>query len=203
MNLLQINAILSLLMAFGVDTSVLNKVHDILIPPVVSVATSTQQTTNPVFIPSPVIQTPIVPNQPIQFGSVTQAPAPAVICDDTPVITVTPFVHVKGKDIVLTTPVVLNGEGSFDYDETHIVWLATSAKSKCNSKWTISQTGTRGVATQNGTPSDDFPISSSEFFDSNHVNLNINANKIGTYISTITATDGTNTGTTTFTVITQ
>lgn len=201
MTLIQINCILAVLMAFGVDTSTLTKVHDILIPPVAIVGTTTPSIQTP-FVPTPVVQTPIVPNQPIQFGSVAPAPV-AVTCDNTPVITVTPFVHVNGKDTILPTPVILQGEGTFDYDSTHIVWLATSAKSKCDSKWTISQTGTRGVATQNGTPSDDYPVGSSEFFDSNHVNMNINANKIGTYVSTITATDGTTTATTTFTVLTN
>ena len=56
----QATAILSILMAFGVDTPTINKVHDILIP----TATSTVA-----YVP--VVQTPITPNQPVQFGSVS------------------------------------------------------------------------------------------------------------------------------------
>ena len=67
MNTLQIFAILSILQAFGVSTSTVNQVRDILIPPIVAtvqqtttepVATSTTQTT-PMFGSVPCVDSPI------------------------------------------------------------------------------------------------------------------------------------------------
>lgn len=58
LSIAQATAILSILMAFGVDAGTVAKVHDILIP----VSTTTQA-----FVP--VIQSPIIENQPIYFGS--------------------------------------------------------------------------------------------------------------------------------------
>lgn len=59
---LQATAILSILMAFGVDQPTIDNVRNILIPPVVNVA--------PVQItPVQVIQTPVVQDAPIYFGS--------------------------------------------------------------------------------------------------------------------------------------
>lgn len=49
-------------MAFGVDTPTIDKVRDILIPPVVNTAPVS-------IVPVQVIQTPIVPSSPIYFGS--------------------------------------------------------------------------------------------------------------------------------------
>ena len=71
MTISQIVAILMLLQAFGVDTTTLNKVHDILIPPIV--ATVQQTTTEPVA--NPTQTTPV-------FGSVP--------CVDSPIFNLVP-----------------------------------------------------------------------------------------------------------------
>jgi len=63
---LMINAILSLLIAFGVDTPKVNNVRDILIPPVVTATTTTFAQITPIQV----IQTPVIENQPIYFGSI-------------------------------------------------------------------------------------------------------------------------------------
>lgn len=64
----QVTAILSILMAFGVDGGTVNKVHDILIPPMVNIA--------PIVItPVQVVQTPVQDNAPVYFGSVDPTPA--------------------------------------------------------------------------------------------------------------------------------
>lgn len=74
MTLLQITAILSLLLSFGVDVKIVENIRTIITP---SIASTTLITT------VPVIQTPIVENAPVYFGStnVVQSPTvePAVI----------------------------------------------------------------------------------------------------------------------------
>ena len=74
MTTLQIMSILMLLQAFGVDTATLNKVHDILIPPVVAIVQQTTTTTEPAV--SPTTQTTPI------FGSVP--------CVDSPVFNFVP-----------------------------------------------------------------------------------------------------------------
>lgn len=85
LSLAQITALLSLLLAFGVDLGTVNHIHDILTPPAAS--------TTPITI-VPVQQSPIVPNAPVYFGStapvqpVVQQPAPVV---QSPVVDSIPF----------------------------------------------------------------------------------------------------------------
>lgn len=72
LTLLQAKAILSILIAFGLDSSSIDNIQKILIPPVAE-ATTTQA-----FIPVQVVQTPIRENAPIYFGSTQPAPTPVV-----------------------------------------------------------------------------------------------------------------------------
>lgn len=70
MTIVQIFAILSLLIAFGVPQKTVDEVHAILIPPIAS--------TTPVVI-VPVIQTPIIENAPVYFGGTNPAPIPTPV----------------------------------------------------------------------------------------------------------------------------
>lgn len=80
MTILQITAILSLLMAFGVDAPTLANVHDLLIPPIVNAAPATIN-----YVP--VTTSPIVENAPVYFGStVDNTPAPVA-----PVVALAPM----------------------------------------------------------------------------------------------------------------
>lgn len=73
----QATAILSILLAFGVDQRTIDNVHDILIPPIVNSIPAP-------IIPVQVIQTPVTQDAPVYFGSVN--PTPAVPAPVVPVI---------------------------------------------------------------------------------------------------------------------
>lgn len=96
---LQAMAILSVLSAFGVDSTTISKVHDILIPPVVSVATTTPQVSQTPFVPIPVVQTPVVQDKPIYFGStnpsVQSSTTPSQSSSATTTVTTVPVVQQK------------------------------------------------------------------------------------------------------------
>lgn len=83
MSLVSIIAFLSLLQAFSVPQPTIDKIHDILIPPIVAQTPIQPPQTNYV----PVIQTPIVEKQPVYFGS-----TPATVVN--PVINTPPPVEV-------------------------------------------------------------------------------------------------------------
>lgn len=70
MTIVQITAIISLLLSFGVDTTTAENVRLMITPRVAS--------TTPVVV-VPVIATPIVENHPVYFGSVYSAPTPPPI----------------------------------------------------------------------------------------------------------------------------
>lgn len=74
---IQATAILSILLAFGVDQPTIDNVRNILIPPVVNVAPTT-------ITPVQVIQTPVVQNAPIYFGSTIPTPPLPVIIKPMP-----------------------------------------------------------------------------------------------------------------------
>lgn len=87
-----IQAILSLLIAFNVDVATVNNIRVILTPP--------QASTTPVTI-VPVIQTPLIENQPVQFGSVV--PVQPIV--DNPQPEPAPVVALKSMaDIIIPEP---------------------------------------------------------------------------------------------------
>jgi hypothetical protein len=98
--LLQANAILSILMAFGVGTTTVDSVRAILIP----TATTTQQVA--------VVQTPVIQNAPVYFGSTAPSnPQPVV---QTPTQVQTPVV----QSVVMTPPGI--SSISIDHGVLHV-----------------------------------------------------------------------------------
>ena len=171
MTTLMIQAFLAFLLAFGIDQTTVNNVQNILIAsqPVVVQATSTPVVQTTQTVTTPQITQPVQPVQPTQtFGAVTPPP-----CDDTPTITITPFLanptspnnlNDIADRVILSEPVtissVTNSQGERYWP---FVYFSVSAESACHSSmsWVVSEqyTSPNGMLIQSITnyPSATYP----------------------------------------------
>lgn len=177
LTLLQAQAILSILIAFGVPQITVDKVQTILIPPQ---ATSTPITT------VPVIQTPVVENQPLQFGSIVPPP-PAPICDDIPSLSYKAYLFTNGDVKELSEPIVVKK------DNADVMFGAT-VSSCLQKKWKILATYPRSTQWDWSSPSLEFR---------DHLTSGLDISVPGVYTVYLQATDGATTATTSISIEVQ